>query len=660
MTAPARSWIARALDGWIAWFAAWTITCHLLVYTGRSFPWLVVGSWVALAGAIVFFWLLGSAPLDPAAALAPTEEVSSRDTDWILMLAGAALCVALFLWARGYVVFWTVTVAFGAVAWWRGRTKAVGPPRVPVATNAEQWWVLGLAVVAMVGTWWVQGPDLDDAFYLNVAVSTLDHPARPLLRFDGMFGEEGLPLLSGIYRADSYQLFVAWLSHLTPFTPTQVYYLVLPSVSALFVVCAHWLAFREWNARVALLGLVFVILVWFAWGHVPRAYGHFSFVRLSQGKGVLVSVCIPALVYAVSRYLREPNGNNWLRVALLQIAMVGISSTALILGPLVTALMLAGAALSRHVSARTIGLGLLTSAYVVVLSSGVAFDASAGPPFMEPAVDCRTRAALRTVMGPGIRSCVAMFAWVAALALPGVALRYRAFVWVASVALFNPWMPELASRIHPAMCWRLFWAVPFPLIIGLTLASLFPWRPSWKSLRPGAIGAVCLLLCFLFSPYRHRGWRVAEWATAPRYRGWHFLPHLNLPSGYDVAMQAIARTHAHGIILAPFLVAAWVPTFSNAPRLVGVRDLYFNIIAAGVNDGEAGERRRLFEFIRGAKGSSEWLPEMVEQVKRREIDTIVVHRELPVRDAFEDELRQLGYQSLPGDEYRIWTRRHQP
>lgn len=658
MTAPARNWIARALDGWIAWFAAWTITCHLLVYTGRSFPWLVVGSWVALAGAAVLFWWIRSSPQESAASSAPMQEVSSRDGDWIRMLAGAVLCVALFQWARGYVVFWAVAVAFAVVAWWRGRTGGVDQPHVPGATHSEQWQVLVLAVLAMMGTWWVQGPDLDDAFYLNVPVSTLDHPDRPLLRFDGMYGEEGLPLLSGIYRAHSHELLVSWLAHVIPFTPAQIYYLLLPSVSALFVVFAHWLALRECNARVALLGLVFVILVWFAWGHVPRAYGHFSFVRLSQGKGVLVSVCIPALVYAVSRYLREPNGNNWLRVALLQIAMVGVTSTGLIIGPLVTALMLVGAGLFRIASPKTIGLGLLSSAYLGILAIAVVIDARGGPRSMEPVVGCHTRDGIQTVIGPGFRSYIAMLALMGSVALPVATTRFRAFVLVALVVLFNPWIPGLASRINPAMCWRVFWAVPFPLIIGLTLASLFQWRPAWKSLRLGAVAGVCLILCFLFSPYRHRGWRVAEWATAPRYRGWHLLPRLNHPPAYEVAEDAISRTPPDGTILAHFLVAAWVPTFSNAPRLIGVRENYFSIIAKAVNDREAGQRSRLFDFVRGTDGSSEWLREVVEQVEQRKIDTIVIHRELPVREAFETELRRLGYQSHPKDDYRIWVLRN--
>ena len=63
-----------------------------------------------------------------------------------------------------------------------------------------------LALVAVAVTLVAHRPDEDDAFYLNVAVSAIDFPEAPLLHYDGMHGEVGLPILETHYRAQSYEL----------------------------------------------------------------------------------------------------------------------------------------------------------------------------------------------------------------------------------------------------------------------------------------------------------------------------------------------------------------------------------------------------------------------------------------------------------------------
>lgn len=468
-----------------------------------------------------------------------------------------------------------------------------------------------------------------------------------------MHGEEGLPLLSPIYRVHSYELLVALVSHLTSFSCRGVYYLLFPSVFAAYLVIANWIALRELQPKVALLGVVFVLIILLAWGQVDRAYGQFAFIRLYHGKCVFASVLVPALLYYASCYARRPGWKPWIFLLLAQVTAVGLSSTALLVAPPVAGVALLGGWVAGATRRRALMYGLLSSVYVVALGIVVGKAAIAGPKTWEITPSHDLDYALETVMGWGMRPRIALFALLAGAALPFSPAWYRGFLLLSVALLLNPWTSEFLGRLN---CWRALWALPMPFITAFALASLASLGPSWKHLRAGAVAATGLILLFVFSPYRkdENQWGIAAWAIRPGWFEAAAVPLYHFPNSYRIAEVTTALTPPDGVVLAPDTVSAWIATFPNSPRLVGVRGLYFGVVEKGTSHAEALTRSVMQGFIRGDPSYADRMAEVVEGIQTRAVTTVVVPAALNGREPFEAELKKLGFTVHPQNSHNIW------
>jgi hypothetical protein len=649
------------LNGFVIVSVVWTVYCNLLVYTGANFHtlvhWCFVPFW-AIGG--FWYWLRhsnrGQAPQSPEA-----RPIRSCRVPWLVKLIGIAAIPAAYTWIKNYQLCWFIAVGFLVLMMLDEKVtsdpgKNCGKSQMPIA----KWIVSLLGLLAIFITLVAHRPDMDDAFYVSIPVSSLEHASLPLLRFDGMFGEPGLPIPSPFYRVTSYELFVGLASFVTRLDPRTLYYIVFPCLFAAFVVIAYWVALRELTGNDAPIGgLILVLVVLLTWGDVHRSYGNFGFVRMFQGKSILVSICIPAAIYYAACFVRQRNVAGWVMLSSVQIAAVGFTSTALVVMPVVAAITLASAWRPNRSDTRMVIVGLSSSMYLIALLVLVATQTLRTGSVVEllgPQNEMGIVDSLTTVLGHGARGYIALLAILAVAALPGTIAQFpgMARLGLATVAtVLNPLTSQLVGRLAggtdaDALSWRILWAIPFPLFI--VLMGILLAKACRTISRPRLGIGIGVLLAFTFALV------PGNWTLSPDNHTQFGLPGYKVGKGYGVAAQVISVTPSNGLVLAPQDVSAWVPLFPKHPRLVGVRNLYLGVIASALGKPEAKLRLMMINCVEGAAQAEESLPAVMEEIQRRGVATVVVPSRLPWQQVFGQKLQAIGYHCQTSGDYIIWTR----
>jgi hypothetical protein len=651
-----RDVFAQALDAFVVFFGSWTLYVHLLVYLGADFNTLLRFCLVpaAVGVAILYVLLRSGAPL-------PARELRIQSHEprvaWPFKLLGALAIVGVYAWTENYLLFWITSVVFLVVVLLDGSRagRPGGRARQAEVTYAfEKWGVGAFIIVAVAVTLIAHRPDHDDAFYVSVAVSALDHPERPLMRYDGMYGEPRLPILGQFHRVRSYETFVALVSSVAGLAVPTLYYVVFPALFATLVVIAHWLALGQLGSGASLLGLAVVFVVLVSWGDEHRTFGNFSFVRLFQGKAVLVSVVIPAIVYYAARYAEQGCLRSWLRLALAQVAAIGFASSGIAVGPIAAGLVLLGAWSARPARAVVVSLGLLASFYpillaLVFLTTGRVSSAGAVIP---AALSLSSAPLLEKVLGSGWHAYVALFSLLAAPALPARSRRCLVLPGLALTTMFfalSPMASEFLGRFVRSLSWRAFWGVPFPLIIGLAACGLATATEKFGRLT-GIATATALAAAFALGP--------GSWTLSFENRTVLANPGYKVSPEYKVAEKAVALTPPGGLILAPWRVSSWIPLFRNHPRVVGVRRQYLSMVSEAFGERDARHRHKMVSFVERGVRSKKSLVKFMRQVQRRPLTTIVTSPRFLGQRLLSRELRSHGFtrSDLVGG-YRFWVRK---
>ena len=592
--------VVGLVDLCFVFLGAWTLLCWGVVLSGHSFDALVRLAWLPCAATAAFAGWRESGSGSPAA---PAESLALGEA----ARAGLAglLVVAAYAWSGSYLVFWALALGLGLVAWRRAADPGPEPAAVSPGRDSPLA-LLAVCAVAVAVTLASHRPDPDDSFYLNLVATALDRPGEALLGFDGMFGDAHRPLFGTWYRLKSYEPLVATLVRVGGVAPEDLYYLAFPALFAALGVFVHWAALRALGGAFAALGAGVVVAVLVAWGDVHQAFGNFAFVRLFQGKAVTVLVSVPAAIWYATRFVQAPGLRRWILLALSQVAAVGISGSAIVAVPVAAASTLIGWGVgSRQVSRRgvlvaglaaSVVVGLFALAIFLVMSRAGGLRLSVADVAALPE---RSEEALRTVLGSGPRGLLALLALLVAPRLAPTATR-RALAGYALVVLLvtmNPLVAEYLRRVAVQLTWRTFWAVPFPLLIGLCGQRLAALSIAPAGRRVAATAAVAALVgAFAAAPGQ---WSVSE-ANGTRLG----LPRAKVPVEYAIAGAIIGATRSEDLMLAPYSVAAWTAAQRRHPRLVGVRPAYFGPIG---DPDEIEMRRQLVQAVTGGGRPAEAL-----------------------------------------------------
>jgi hypothetical protein len=623
----------------------------------------------AIAAAVVLARRRSSPPATPAESAAPGRVLR------LARAAGAAvgLVGALLFGGPGHALaLWFFTVAtLGAAALLLLRLETPGAA-APAAGGRRELALFALAFAAALYALGAHRPDDDDSFYVNLAVAAQDAPGAPLLAADTLHGVAGLPLNLPIYRLHSYELANAAFAWLTGLPALATFHFVAAALAACFVPLAHarllrLLAPRHWLA--ALVSLL-VVLAWV--GETRLWYGNFSFVRIWQGKSILLCVLTPLVyAYAIGFALR-PTRARFALLAAAQIAALGSSSTALWAAPAASAIALASAVPLSRRGLRTFALGLLASLYVAgagVLASGwmqrenAALHASQSG--QEARAEERTRsernqpgvqleAALSDVLGEGRLRRVAIACVLVAWAVsPGALARRFALAAPLAVALvlLNPFASAwIDAHVLGGPFWRSLWALPIP--VSMALVAIAPLTLAAAGSARRLAPAVWLLGLALFA-----AWAPATRGPSPENGvrlGW---PSLKTPAlGYRWAELLTANVPAGALVVAPRDVSVWLPTFQHSLHPLVVRDFYLAPYRARLGDEDIRVRRFMTYFAGGEVAWPDAEERFAHGLERFPVKGVCL-RVGALAEPARRALRAAGFtRVVQGQDHEIWTR----
>lgn len=640
-------------------FGTWTLYCHGVVFAAGGFHTLVRLAWipVLLASLLVILRVpLRARPTDPP----PPTPGTGRTSPWVRLLC-AGIVVLGYALSENYLVLWGGGVFI--LAWFlldgSPHVAGRGQPQPETASAANNAALMILVVVAVGVTLVTHRADLDDSFYLSMAIGALDSPETPLLSSDSMFGVEGLPLQNPIYKTNTYELLLASCSRLTGADLKWLYYLAFPALSAALLVPTTWLAARELGSSRPTLAAALVLLVMVTWGDVHWSHANFGLVRLFQGKAVLVSVAVPAIIYFSARFVHRGDAASWAYLLLAQIGALGLSANGVFTAPLASGLVLLGSVRPSSLHVRRFAVGILASAYVlafgIVLSLELSAVAAAQP---EPLRQVGTAANLHAVLGSGMRADLILAGLLSLAAIPSAPERWRTTTgWALAIVLLllSPITSDAVAFVQ-ALNWRILWAAPFPLILGLALAGVSSLGPSWRSVRLGSVVAAVIATLF--------AWPSAPWTTSRDNEAVIASPRAKVDPFHNFAAFLVGATPPGGVVLAPWDVSAWLPTFHHHPPAIEIREFHLRLIERARGPEEASLRRhlqRLVELDPEEEMSIPPRPGGRFKSFRRDLDafgvtTVLVDQELPWKRQLTTRLRAAGFQGRSLGIYQLWVR----
>jgi hypothetical protein len=594
----------------VAIFAAlWTIACNAAVATAGSLHNVLLNFGVLTAiGAVILLLIRRrrSTEVPPSPSVSPPDFTTARGSVRgalpVTRILGSLLgAVALLLYAAtdDILYLWWASVGVlsfalvsGAIA---GRQpEPVEPPRRTRCLETLLW-AMGAACTLIVLTF--HYADYDSAFYVSMAVAAADSPGAPLM-LDTIHGVEGLGLHIPAYRVHSFEIFSGALSHLTGLPAILCYQVVTAAVMAFLVPLGFARLFRLLTPRHWHWAVLAVLVVLVGAGSTTWWYGNFSIVRIFHGKSVYMSFFLP-LAYAYGlRFGSKPTGRRWLPLFAVQIAAVGCTSSALWSVPIAACLAMTCSVRWDRSAIRTLVFGVLASSYVVGVGLTLVGDMKSTAALVIPNSSLGTDLALafERTLGDGSLATAAIAAllltWV--LYRRGPAQRFATVVpLVVLVLVLNPYWSEQVSRhITGPSYWRSMWSLPLPILMALMLTS--PLQFGRTPLRRKLASVAAALTIIVFVAF------VPEFSALSRDNRVRFggFTEIKAPIKWYALASALAQSVPEGsMVVAPQMVALWVPSFHHHPFVTYAREVYLHRIVTELGTEEADHRMLMSEVV---------------------------------------------------------------
>lgn len=686
----------RCVDGICVAFALWTLCSHAVVFLHGSLQDLMLLFGTLASAASALWWWYGDSvgedvstnPGMPRRSRVTTSSVGASMTPLVLRLLPwlvliSAGIAAPWISERPLIAWWFLIASLGAGFWW-SRWAEIEPPSPPRRSDEGLLW--GLASISLLLVSIAHRYDLDDSFYVNLAISAATHPRAPLLVQDGLHGIPGIPLYLPVYRLNSYELWNAALSHWTGLPAIACFHFVSAGLAALLLPLSAARLLRELlpTGWIVMLGIYCAVLV--ACGDTHRWHANFSFVRIWQGKSIFLFVFLPMIQAHAIRFCRQPSLRRWILLASSQIAAVGCSPMALWIGPLsaaASALALGSLRPGRIALGRLLLLGA-SSLYVATVGLGLRQDwfegrAAAVHPVL-PAQPVGSGNPLATVSGStGEPFGAALDAVLGTGSLRPFALFVLAASWVfcrGGAQRFASGVPLIMLLI--ALCpyaaqwsaenltgpdyWRNLWTLPLPLLIALTLGAPLQWGVARAmsvrdrhgvSTKTVSRTLLCAGMVFVFA------------TTVPQ------ISLLSISNGVELRWPALkvpreahawARTLTESVrpgawVVAPIEISPWLATFENGAQPLMVRDQYLAALWSQIGEDAAAHRMAMTRYVGGEMQSSVDEIRFTRGLTRFDIEAVCL-RVVASMPRIRALLARQGFGRHQGSErYEVWVRR---
>lgn len=498
---------------------------------------------------------------------------------------------------------------------------------------------LGLLVCGLMGTCLSLAsfrPNIDDAHYVPNAVYYVEHPYEPMgfkIHFVDSGGEPFISYHFGSLPFEYAQGIVAHMAHINLLT---VYYLLTPALFGFMIPLVWFYAISRFSfpSRAALAGAFIICLSLLLMGEHRRSFGNFAFNRIFQGKTVLFAVGLPMFAALTIDFFRTPSRRRWLYLFVTSVAMVGFSSCAAILIPML-AFLLAGAccfSFVPNVRSRILHAFCYFCALIYPALYAVSFLVFSSQQLGGESIAHETLPttylgnAERVLGGPVVIPFLIIGIVLTMVFLRGRGRRFLV-IWIVLlfVSFLNPFAKTFITKhiTTPSIYWRLFYLLPFPLVVGLSSAAL-ALRLENKSLK----------------------WRLIIFATVTvLLLGAHLLPssssvfrgnprartRLDMPkykvANLDQTRGLLAAAPPAGTMLAVPSVSCTLPMLTAKYPQISVRPLSINMWMAERGTLEEAIHRTRAQFFLNGETNKENFDSLVWVIRRHpQIRSIVAAR----------------------------------
>jgi len=640
----AQRWIC---DFFVILFGLWTILTNLAVLEGVGFRQLRLASIIVpILGSIAIYWLLfrnrqGLSPETPYEP--PTSDFAPTLGNYMALVLAGTLAI-FYLISSSYVLCWVLSILFLGVYYFKDLSKS----SLILHRAKHNGWrtslVVMMALIAMVLTSLAHRPDADDSFFVNIAVGALETPDLPLLKFDTMHGVPGWPIVLTSYRSHSLELLTAMISYITGLEPIEVAHLVLPVFFAALVIVAATRLLCILLPNCWPYALFAFVIIFMVHGDQHQSYGNFGFVRLFQGKAVLVSLIVPIMtVYAIEFFVSR-SISKWVLLALSQVCAVGMTTNGIFVAPVTVGLTLISCWKPSRKNVKFLLAGFMSSFYPIFLGlyfrsqfvEGI-FDANSGTTIPNPQ-ECMNK-----VMGTDATLWFFIVALIGAwTVLSNQSLR-RLLLGVAfwfilmfmNPFLYHFWANNLTG--HFAF-WRILWAVPLTAWLAVLMTSAIHVRSSQRVSLMGFFIFLSVLGLFVALVPKRYTFSMSNGTSLE-------MPRLKVPhEDYEIVKQITSLLGKNYTVLAPTEISLWTTTILNHPYPVISRPHYLEQLRPRVNGDEVDRRLALQKFINNPCVSSSEIKLLERSLSELNIGAVVIKRGPTAFPHFESVLARARFQ----------------
>ncbi len=632
--------MAAAVGLFLVWYAAWTLICNAAVLLGiryaTIFPQAVLVPTVLTLAASRLVSRTAAAHHGPVEA---ASVPSGFPRAWL-----AALAIAVGGTASVFAVVtleppgWTsiaaaIMVGSAIIAALLVARCGQGQP-AEADRPAQGWWrYVVLFGVLLALYYFGHRQDEDESNFVNLALGA-QRTRGAIYQFDTMLGDGPHAIHLATYKLHSFELLIASLSSLLKTSPIIVGHLILPVPQLALIAGVVWLLLepvvgRRWLAAGLLLPAVLLVDTQYY-----STWGLNGIVRLFEGKALLVTAMTPLIAGLTVRWFEKRAGADLVALGLAQACAVGLSANGVYIGPFASGFVaLAYLAARPTASTMAAALRLVPTLAYPAAAAGVVILGHLGHPSEVPWAGVAT---LEFMTVAGGHSGGAVMAMLVATLLLGIGFAHTrargpatAYMPVVLAATLNPASWAVISAFTGMLGYRIFWALPVPMMIA-ALLTVVAVRAGIRREETLIAAAAATLLGAI--------WVNTTFSEKPFLVHWH-RPTLKVDrEQYGNARALAAITAPTCSILAPESVSQWLSTIEAAPYPVFTRRLYLEHYRFSMPAAERATRTALADVVdKGAPADGIDLRSL-----QTPIGTVAVMRDSGARHAAAGLAQRLG------------------
>src|SRR3972149_9782436 len=471
-------------------------------------------------------------------------------------------------------------------------------------------------------------PDADDVNYLSRAVYYFENPRVPLDFEFHNHAPAGFDFRSLLFTFPVIELFWTYLAMVFNVHPLGVYHFAAPALGGAMIPLAWFLLLSKFtdNQKAAALGTAVIMAYLCVDGITHRSFGSFAFGRIWQGKGMVLAIVLPLLAAYSLDFLSNSKSRGFVKLAMLGIAAVGLAYTAFFIYPFMVLLLGFAYVIAYGKEARffkVIPVYFVSIFYVFISAIIVLIDAKrAGKAeTLNEGWPISLSGIMDFVFG-GYFTFSSMTLYASAILviilLKGVQRRFI-IRWLIFTFLFflNPITGELVAKnlTSPNAYWRLLYLLPFPLLPGLVVVSVFEKTPAFdRFLFPLFSAIIAFAVLFNFVPNKISVFGKVDFGL--RYK---------LDQQIESDVREMLAVALDGPMLSPVIYSSVIPLFTSRLPQVAVRIVELEFFAA-VNGQQAAAKKRVeaVRFVSGDNSSQNF--QSLAEVTRENISTVVLEK----------------------------------